>query len=400
MNSKRYKEYLGLIPAVGFANDLTERWCTRCGEGDFAISGAGLWPLLALLGSATDEQARAELEQALGALWPNRAGWPPFGVDQYALTLVDILRADESTTAALGVLTHEGIPLRDGWASQLPRDLIGTLANQAALDKWVAEGTDGLIAQFPLQLKPETLLVLASALAMRVKWDKPFDSLPRSGDHGEPGQPNQQWLSRTTDNLTCAAVINDAVTVVVVEGDGDVDVYLLLGDLEPGEVLATGLRLVANEPLAVHTLDIFDLEGPGLTVERVTSGSPNDVLRVELPSFEISCRHNLLEQADFFGLRSLTEPGIPHLPLLSPVPLSVSEGVQDVLVRFSAEGFGAAATTAIETAVGGPPPENRYEVKHVRVTFDRPFGFLAVHRPTGLAVVAGWVSSPFGGEGS
>jgi hypothetical protein len=28
------------------------------------------------------------------------------------------------------------------------------------------------------------------------------------------------------------------------------------------------------------------------------------------------------------------------------------------------------------------------------VTFDRPFGFLAVHRPTGLVVVAGWVAAP------
>jgi len=26
---------------------------------------------------------------------------------------------------------------------------------------------------------------------------------------------------------------------------------------------------------------------------------------------------------------------------------------------------------------------------------DRPFGFLAVHRPSRLAVVAGWVKSPF-----
>ncbi len=31
------------------------------------------------------------------------------------------------------------------------------------------------------------------------------------------------------------------------------------------------------------------------------------------------------------------------------------------------------------------------------VTFDRPFGFIAVHRPSRLAVVAGWVNSPFAG---
>ncbi|GGV14111.1 hypothetical protein GCM10010182_38300 [Actinomadura cremea] len=28
------------------------------------------------------------------------------------------------------------------------------------------------------------------------------------------------------------------------------------------------------------------------------------------------------------------------------------------------------------------------------VTFDRPFGFLARHRPTGLVLLAGWVADP------
>jgi hypothetical protein len=28
----------------------------------------------------------------------------------------------------------------------------------------------------------------------------------------------------------------------------------------------------------------------------------------------------------------------------------------------------------------------------VTVVFDQPFGFLAVHRPTGLVLIAGWVA--------
>jgi hypothetical protein len=45
--------------------------------------------------------------------------------------------------------------------------------------------------------------------------------------------------------------------------------------------------------------------------------------------------------------------------------------------------------------VGSALPEERYEVTYARVDFGRPFGFLAVHRPSRLAVVAGWVKSPF-----
>ena len=379
---------VGISPAVHAANTLTERWCIRCSDGDFVLSGAGLWPLLALLASAADDVARTELEEALGR--------PASSAVEDALELIDVLRTGESTTAALGVWTREGIPLHEQWASQLPSGVIGTLTDQAALDKWAAEGTDGLIEEFPLELTPQTRLVLASALATKVKWVKPFNSSPRSGDR-KGGPPDQQWLSRTTYDLAHAAVLDDSVTRVVVEGDGDVDVHLLLGDLQTSEVLATGLREIAGE---AHVRSAVDLEGggPGLTTRRVKSSDPNDVLRLELPSFEITARHDLVKQAELFGLRAVTNPYVPHLPLLSPVDLSVSDGVQEVLARFFAEGFEAAAVTAFGMIPTGGAPLQRYEVKLVEVTFDRPFGFLAVHRPSGLAVVAGWVSSPFKGE--
>lgn len=65
-----------------------------------------------------------------------------------------------------------------------------------------------------------------------------------------------------------------------------------------------------------------------------------------------------------------------------------------VLARFFAEGFEAAAVTAFGE-VGSALPDKRYEVTYARVDFGRPFGFLAVHRPSRVAVVAGWVQSPF-----
>ena len=60
-----------------------------------------------------------------------------------------------------------------------------------------------------------------------------------------------------------------------------------------------------------------------------------------------------------------------------------------------AEGFEAAAVTAFGAVAGSAPPEARYDGTYARVDFDRPFDFLAVHRPSRLAVVAGWMKSPF-----
>ncbi|HPX37609.1 MAG TPA: serpin family protein [Mycobacterium sp.] len=379
------KKTTTISPAVHAANDLTGQWCARLGDEDFVASGAGLWPLLALLASAADETAASELAAAIGR--------PAESAVQDALELISLLRAGESTTAALGLWTRRGLPLHEEWASQLPAGVIGTLTDQAALDRWASQETSGLIEKFPLELTPEMVMVLASALAAKVKWCAPFDARPRSGDW-KSTEPDQQWLSRVTHDLAAAAVLDGAVTRVIVEGDGDVDVHLLLGDSQPADVLGAGLGELSGEAEVCPATE-FKGRGPGLQVRRVESWEPYDSFRLDLPSFEITARHDLMEYADLFGLRPLTDLDTSHLPQLSPVPLSISEGAQSVLARFFAEGFEAAAVTAFSAIVTGGAPVARYTVTRVNVDFDRPFGFIAVHRPSRLAVVAGWVSSPF-----
>jgi hypothetical protein len=39
-------------------------------------------------------------------------------------------------------------------------------------------------------------------------------------------------------------------------------------------------------------------------------------------------------------------------------------------------------------------PEPQYETTRADAVFDRPFGFLAVHRETSLVLTAGWVADP------
>ena len=374
-----------ISPAVQAANSLTARWCAQLGGQDFVVSGAGLWPLLALLASAADEAARAELAAAIGR--------PAESAMADALEIISALRDGVSTTAALGLWVRNGIPVREEWSSQLPDGVVGTLTDQAALDRWASEETLGLIDKFPLALTPATVMVLASALAAKVRWRRPFETRPRNGNWGSV-EPDQQWLSRISYDLDVAAVLDGTVTRVIVEGDGDVDVHLVLGDSEPADVLAAGLRELADEA-DVCLVTELDGGGPGLTVSRREWTDTEDRLHVRLPSFEIKARHDLMRHVDLFGLRAVSDPLVSHLPLLSSAPLFVSEGAQSVLARFFAEGFEAAAVTAFGIAVTGAPPRERFEITFVDVDFDRPFGFIAVHRPSRLAIVAGWVSSPF-----
>ena len=170
------------------ANALTARWCDRLGADDNALSGAGLWPLLALLASAADDPAGAELAAALGR--------PADTAQQEALEIIYILRGGLSTTAALGIWTRKGVPLDDDWAAPLPDKVVGALTDQAALDRWADEQTGGLIDKFPLELTDETLLVLASALTTRVRWRTPFEGYPRDrGRRARRSRPRRSTVS-------------------------------------------------------------------------------------------------------------------------------------------------------------------------------------------------------------
>lgn len=90
--------------------------------------------------------------------------------------------------------------------------------------------------------------MVAAALAARVRWRTPFESYSRRGGVASD-EPGQQWLRQLSGRSVdrCGPRRHGGV---VVEGDGDVDVHLLLGDQQPADVLAAGLRELSGEARA------------------------------------------------------------------------------------------------------------------------------------------------------
>jgi serine protease inhibitor len=371
---------------VGAANALTARWCAAAGERDFVVSGAGVWPLLALLASAADGPARDELSTAIGV--------PAANAREEALRLLHDLQRADAVSAALGVWVRHDLPLREAWSQALPEGVLARLAGQSELDSWAARHTDGLIERFPLSVDPGTLLVLATALVAKTRWQVPFEVAtltPKDGPwqgHRGPG------LSRASTDLANAAILDapEPVTRVVVEGVADLDVHLLLGTGRSGTVLGTGLAALAGAVPVRSDLPV-GTEGPGLAVrtEQVLTGTGQ--LRIRLPPFEVRSTHDLLTGSGLFGLTAATDCTRGHFPAISPFPLCVGRGAQEALARFSHEGFEAAAVTSFALRAAAAALRHHF-APVVSVNFDRPFGFLAVHRPTGLVAVAGWIATP------
>ena len=384
----------GTVDAV---NRLTARWAGSV-TGGSVFSAAGVWPLLAFLADGAWGAARAELADAVGV-----------PADQAAAAARELLAAMESMpglNSALGLWTRRELAVREEWRAGLSAGTHGVLtedlpASQRALDAWAAERTGGLIERMPVALDEGVLMVLASALALRTEWPRPFDELMLRPDAG-PWQGRQlTGLHRTGVRLDRVGVVSGPhgyVTELKVPGDNGTDVHLLLGEqrMAPGQVLGTGVDVLARRLPVVPSGQLpYGDVGPGLRVEQQRCATPQPPeLSVTTVAYDMRARHDLLDLHGLFGLTTAMDTGDGHFPGITPTPLGIGQAEQSTVAQFGALGFRAAAVTAVAPLYGGARPDLRHTTTVVTARFDRPFGFLAVHRESRLILTAGWVTDP------
>ncbi|WP_424878298.1 serpin family protein [Streptomyces sp. SLBN-8D4] len=367
-------------------------------SGGTVFSAAGVWPLLAFLADGAQGAARAELARALGV--------PAEQAAAAARELLAELADAKALDAALGLWTKRTLEPREEWEAGLPTDAHGVLTGDPALDQreldaWAAKRTGGLIERLPVEVRDDTELVLASALALRTTWLRPFEVRPVRPSAGPWQGRTLRGLNRRSvrlDRAGVATVPAGRVTEVKVLGDNGVDVHLLLGDehMTPGQVLAAGAAALDGTcPVVRGSLLPHGPAGPGLRVEERPCAAPRQpTLEVTTTAFEMRAHHDLLDLHGLFGLTAAQDARQGHFPGISASPLAVGSARQSVLARFDALGFEAAAVTAVAAVGGAPAPPRRYTSTVFTAAFDRPFGFLAVHRGTRLALTAGWVTEP------
>ncbi|WP_370374192.1 serpin family protein [Catenulispora sp. GP43] len=391
------------MTAVEHVNALTKRWLAEAGADSAVLSAVGVWPLLAFLadgaaGADDADETRAELSAAIGV--------PAEEAARAARELLEVVTHTPSVKTALGLWTRDQVRVREDWLGRLPGGVHGELTgepgiDQTRLDAWASERTEGLIPQLPIEVSAETMFVLASALLVSVTWRNEFTATTDiSAGPWADARGRLECLRQFDADLDLLHVADTPigrVTAVTVEGDEDVDVVLVLGPAEtsPSEVLAVGTALIGapRHPMTRGTdLPVGDA-GPGVLVETVESIWNQDSLVTTTVPFRIAARHDLLDRAALFGLQNAMVDSDGHFPGVSDYPLYVQQAVQDAVAEFSKTGFRAAAVTAIDMFGTGAPRE-RYQVRRVSVTFDRPFAYYAVHRDSGLILVAGWVTEP------
>jgi hypothetical protein len=371
-------------------------------------SPLGAWLLLALCAPASDGETREFLNATLGC-----------DVREAAELAAGLLASPHPLVAAAAGVWHRDAPSETltRWMAGLPADVqIGPLTTQAALDDWARRHTFGLIERFPIDLDPSIYLVIATALATRVSWERPFDLAPASALG-----PSSPWATELSRVLQTPHDTGHEQFVAATQAVGDVAVHaawardgLLVASVAADPGVPAGDVLAAAYELApalatggsVARRSLFDLplgEGPLWSVSETTAPIKSGAAREErctavLPAWTALSEHVLSDPELGFGAaaRALARG-------------DQWQARQVAMARYTRVGFEAAAVTALAVGLAAVLVPRTGLVRTAELRFGHPYAVVAVTagqpgagRPGGpapspwfgLPVFSAWVAQP------
>ncbi|GAB3661967.1 serpin family protein [Glycomyces tarimensis] len=380
---------------VAAANELTRRWFAARERPPAAASGLGLWPLLTALATGASGETRAELLEA-AAIGAERA-------DTVTGAILAAARTSPAIRLALGVWAGSSVTLDPEWIAKLPANAVGSLtgeaeADQATLDLWAAEETEGVIPRMPLDLTQPIDLVLASALTVRTTWVTEFRDAEIELSTGPWSRLGRcRVLSNTIYDDVLR--VSEEASVLTVPGRDDVDVLLAIGREDgPPSAAVSALFDAAGDPdwgRSAADMAVGE-EAPGVNVSEYRSPDRQTApeIAVQTVRFSASAELDLSEDAASLGLERASDEDSAEFDRLAAQPTYVSQARQTCTATFSATGFEAAAITAVAMTRAAGLPKTEHVRRRAAVVFDRPFAYAARHRPSGLILVGGWVEEP------
>ena len=379
------------MTALGFTAALARyarRFHQVAGAGHHVASPLGAWLLLALAGPACADDDLRQLEEILGADAGAAAG--------FAAEL--LAHPHPAVHAAAAVWGGNGLAAGArvaSWRAGLPPQVdTGAVPGQEELDAWARRHTLGLIDRFPVRDRRALIWLLATALAARVSWQRPFGMAPAAalGSASRwattltqvlrtpPGLPNgrvpghDQFIAATDtagEVAVHAASARDGLLVVSVAAAPQI---LAADVLSAAYDLATALA--AGHPLTRRSL--FDLPlGAGhawtITEEHASTAAPGgkeERCTAVLPAWSAHSNHQL------------TGPGLGFATVRRALdPVNPWDARQAAMARYTQIGFEAGAVTSLAitvSAVAQRPGVRRT----AELRFGHPFAVAAVAPPT------------------
>ncbi len=387
---------------AGALRGYARRLHAVAGPRHHVASPLGAWLLLALCAPASTGKTRESLNDVLGC-----------DAADAAELAAGLLAAPHPAVPAASAVWHRDITTGTlaRWRSGLPPQVeTGPLTTQAALDDWARRHTSGLIERFPIDIGPAVYLVIATALATRVSWERPFDLAPASAlgasspwaaELGQvlrtpEGPGHEQFVAVTQaagDVAVHAALAQDGLLVAsVAAGPGVPAADVLAAAYELAPALATGRRVARRS--------LFDLplgDGPLWAISERTAPVRSGAAREErctavLPAWTARSALDLGDPGlGFAAAAHALAPGDPF------------QARQAAMARYSRTGFEAAAVSGLAVALAMRVPRPGL-VRAAELRFGHPYAVVAVTVDTpgdadpgpwhGLPVFSAWVADP------
>ena len=398
-----------LVPLARYAR----RFHQVAGAGHHVASPLGAWLLLALAGPACAGDDLRQLEEILGTDAGTAAG--------FAAELLAHPQPLVHVAAAVWGGNGSADARIASWQAGLPPQVdTGPVPGQAKLDAWARDHTLGLIDRFPIDDGGTLIWLLATALAARVSWERPFDLAPAAAlgssspwaatltrvlrtPHGSANRPvpeHDQFIAATDEAgevAVHAARARGGLLVVSVAAAHEVQAAdVMSAAYQVGTALATG------RPLTRRSL--FDLplgEAPAWTIkeeraEITARGGREEQCTAVLPAWSAHSTHDLTDpQLGFATVRHALDPIDPW------------QATQAAMARYTRAGFEAGAVAVLAVALSAVI--RRPGVRRIaELRFGHPFAVVAVgadehhdsYRPAprnpwrGLVVFSAWVTDP------
>jgi serpin B len=330
------------------------------GAGDFVCSPAGLWLALAAVAVGAREETAVELRELLGVGGEDAAG----AVAEAARVLAG--------TDAVAVATRvwSRVPVYRAYREALPEVGFGPM-DPDGIDAWVREATGGLVERLPVVITPDVLLVLVNALALKARWEIPFEG---AGTHDQDftdalGVRHRVPTMHRPVPLNCAWTVGGASVVELKCRAG--------GGQAPARV-----RFVLGEPGA-GAAEVLPL---AWAPEGRWTGIDAEQINMALPRMSLRTRVDATEQLAALGVRWAMSVGADFSGM-SPEKLAISQVVQEAVLKIAEEGVEAAAVTAVPMAPGGAP----YRPRRIEwIAFNRPFGVVVLDGTGEVPLFAAW----------
>lgn len=381
----------GRVPDVVAATDQVGATMLAAAprEGNVVVSPASAVVALSMLAEGARGETAASLDEALGAVGPERTA--AVGALLAALQEHDgdpaTVQADELPEEPLAHVANQVVvddqaeihdayleALGAGYGAGVLRTDLGTDAGVSPLSDWVRYHTGGLVERSAIRPGPNLRLVLQNATLFAARWEEPFEdseTSPQPFVLGSGAEVQAEALRQTNDARYAEVDGWRAVRLPYVDAF-HADVLLPPPGTDPATVTAER-HAALREALDAAAPVPVDLTMPTLDVP---AAEPMD----------------LTPALTDLGLGGLFLPmPTPDLSGISDQDLYVSQAWQQSVLQVDADGTVAAAVTEIgaEVASGGVGT-----IEPLVLRVDRPYVFSVGHSDTGWTLFTSAIRDP------